>query len=382
LDDGGAPGIPNGDAGGSTDGGDGRDSSGGDDATGPVVCPTAPPFDETDTRLVDACTKPVWVAVGDLSRRAVSYDGSTWTDTSIAEADVPDGANTDLLAETTLAIHNGVIVIVGGNGIFSSADGGKSFQEAPNIKHPGFELYGPGVGFLNGSFWIVADGGTWTSTDGKTWTGWLDQTKLPGQSTLSADGSVVGGFPGHGHGVVSAGGKIIFTDDDTRYRMYDGTSWYESKVGAYSGWASGIAYGNGRYLMIGSTCCNSQPPTAMGLRATSTDGKVWSAITNDTAGALQVSDLNAVLWDGSRFFATAGVWIQEAYASPDGTTWSKASIDSAVGTIARDGNVWVGLAQTNIVRSTDGAAWTKSLTSTGENTQKWFNAIASGRVLK
>lgn len=347
-----------------------------------IVCPTAPPFDETNQALVEKCTKPVFVAVGDYSRRAVSNDAVTWTTSSIKKADVPAGANVDLIAETTVTVHGGVIVIVGGNGIFSSHDGGATFVEAPNVNHPGFELYGPGVGFLNGSFWVVADGGTWTSTDGSKWTGWLGDTKLTGHSTTSADGSVVASFNGHGHGVVTGGGKVLFADDATRYRTFDGTSWFESQIGAYAGWISGVTYGNGQFVATGDTCCNYAPPTAGTLRAVSADGITWRTATNDTPGALQVAAFGGVVWDGKRFLATAGPWVPEAYSSADGTTWTKETISGAMGTMTIQSGVYSAISHTSVFRSTDGATWTETLKSTGEEADKWFAGIASGRVLK
>ncbi len=351
--------------------------------TSPIVCPTAPPFDETNAALVAQCTKPLFVAVGDYTRRAVSNDGITWVDTSTKKADVPQGANPDLLAETTVTIHNGIVVAVGGNGVFYSHDGGKTFLEAPGISHPGFELYGPGVGFLNGHFWLVTEGGTWTSTDGKAWAGKLGQEQLPGQSTLTMDKNVTASFSGHGHGVIAGGGKIVFTEDSMRYRTFDGTNWFESKVGSYNGFATGIAYGGGRFLMLGSDCCAMPAPTSKGLRAVSTDGLKWSEITNDTPNVFQVADLSAALWDGSRFFVSAGPWAQEAYASPDGVAWTKTPINAAMGTLAAMDNVWAGSSHTSLLRSIDGGAtWKETLTSVGEDTDKWFASIAAGRVLR
>src|SRR5450755_1024474 len=46
---------------------------------GGVSCPTAPPFDSSDAELVAMCAKIVYASVGDNLRRALSFDGTTWT---------------------------------------------------------------------------------------------------------------------------------------------------------------------------------------------------------------------------------------------------------------------------------------------------------------
>lgn len=343
---------------------------------GPKPCPTAPPFDENDVDLVARCTKPVFVAIGNLNHRAISNDLVTFKETWIPKASLPPDTNFDLYGETSAIVRNGIIIVIGANGVFTSKNGGDTFTEATGIAATGFTLYGSGLGYLNGTFWLVANGGTWSSTDGSKWAG--TQGDVPVN-----DAGLPSSFGGHGHGVASGNGRIIFTNDNARYRMFDGTTWVEARVGDYGGFGTGITFGNGAFVMTGGTCCNIPSPNEYGLRARSTDGLSWQVITNDTPNAFQVSDFGGVIWDGARYYATAGPWSREAYESADGLEWKKTPINTAIGTVAIQGDVWGAIQQVNVVRSTDkGATWTVALPGTGENADNWYNNIVSGRVLK
>lgn len=358
-----------------------RDAGGPVDA-GPPPCPKAPPFDAKDADLVARCTEPVFVASGGRNRRVVSQDGLTWAETFIPAASISPGENQDLLGEGSVTIGNGIIALVGGNGVFYSKNGGRTFEES-NITHQGFDLYGSGMGFLDGTFWLNAYNGTWSSKDGATWVGQTGDSQLVGFSTLTEDGGLPAGWHGHGHGTAAGDHRIVFTNDDARYRMFDGTRWYESRVGNYGGFASGITYGAAGFLMIGTSCCNIPEPTMYGLRALSRNGIDWVITNNETDGGLRVSDLGTTIWDGSRYYTPSGPWIGDIYTSVNGLDWEQSSNRMNLGGIAIEGGVWVAISHDFIMRSTDrGATWTRVFSSEGENIENWFGSIGAGRVLK
>src|SRR5262245_50921490 len=60
----------------STEAGDASSDSG-DAESGPIECPTAPPFDDADAAIVRACATRIYVEGGDDSRVTISRDAGT-----------------------------------------------------------------------------------------------------------------------------------------------------------------------------------------------------------------------------------------------------------------------------------------------------------------
>jgi hypothetical protein len=336
-------------------------------------CPTHPPFDETDATLVQRCTQPVFVAVGGLNRRAVSNDGVSWRVTQLSPAEVAQVDNHDLLVETTVKVRDGLILAAGGNGLFVSDDGGKTFvlSDAP---HDGFNLYGPCVDRLGATFSLAATDGTWQSSNGHAWAGSMGDQFLPGTSTFAADGKVTAGFSKHCGGAVRGNGRVVFVNDDLRVRTFDGTTWFETKLGPQSGRAGGVAFGMGRFVAVFETEVGDR----IGLRAVSADGLTWAVTTNATPGALSFgAGVDDVTWDGQQFIAVGA----SQFLSPDGEHWTERSGSRGFSAIAVKDGVWVGVARSGLFRSLDGTTWVETLPANNDVAQDFW-VIASGHVLK
>ena len=268
------------------------------------ACPTAP-FDDSDQGVVDRCTVPIAVAVGNGLRRALSLDGQTW-DHDVYTPN--DGADQNEYSHRDVVIAKGLIVIVGDGGVFVSFDAGETFT----VTHTG-RFHDAGLTYFQGAIWVVSDFGTLSTVDGTTWKEWLGTATLPG--------NVPGTF-GANAGVVVGDGKLFAVSGrDGHRRFFDGTTWTEQTFDSSYGSLSASAYGGGRFLVLGSACCD----TAMyaGLRATSPDGVTWTLLTNASPGSGDYR-FGDVLWTGTQFFATGTQYGKETYVSSDGLTWDRA----------------------------------------------------------
>src|SRR5450432_434213 len=113
-----------------------------------VVCPIAPPFDDSDARVVQKCTRPVFVGVGNGQRRIVSYDGHTWEHDEWFPNQLADQNEN---SHRDVAIANGIIVIAGDAGILVSSDGGATYAVVENGR-----LHDAGLAFFQGALWVVS----------------------------------------------------------------------------------------------------------------------------------------------------------------------------------------------------------------------------------
>src|SRR5450432_2433742 len=198
--------------GGSTPSNAGSTSSSGGQAFDSGACPTAPPFDDTDPAVLENCTVPIAVAVGNGLRRAVSLDGQIWSH----EVYLPDSSLTDQNENShrDVLIAKGLIVIVGDGGVLVSADKGETFT----VSHVG-RFHDAGLAYFQGAIWVVSNLGTFATSDGKVWLEW------------PADAMVPGGLPGAfgaNAGTVVGGSKLLTVSNRNDHaRVFDGTAWTE-----------------------------------------------------------------------------------------------------------------------------------------------------------
>jgi hypothetical protein len=360
--DGEGGGTATGSGGGATTGSAGSSGGGG----GEIVCPTSAPFDTEAPGIKEKCTRVVYVAGGYAVRRIVSYDGATWENDV---SDPEDGQGQDEHAISGIAIGRGVIVATGDGALRVSKDG-KNWDVVDSVPGTNFSLHSSKVAFAQDRFYLVGNGGTWTSDDGLNWSGVLGEDKFPGTD-------VTGSFGGHTQGWAYGAGNLVFTNDDARVRVFDGTTWSENKVGNYSGWLDSIAFGNGRFVVTGRSCCGAQPPTADGLRAHSADGVTWEdVVTNDTGPQL---DFGPLFFDGSRFLAAGS---KDGLTSVDGVTWTPQQFSESISSVAVYEGNYLGSSGHQLYTSKDGISWTKTHDDQSTGSPWEMYVVAVGRILK
>ncbi|HZH03989.1 MAG TPA: hypothetical protein VEY30_09405, partial [Myxococcaceae bacterium] len=285
--------------------------------------------------------------------------------------DSQDGKGQDEHAISGAAVGNGVIVTVGDGGALVSTDGKTWTRIEALPRWP--QLHSSKVAFADGRFIVVGNGGTWTSPDGMAWVGVTGDAALPGGD---ADGNPIpGGFSGHVGAWAAGDGKVLFTNDNALYRLFDGARWYQAKLGNYAGWLNSAAFGNGRFVMTGETCCNMQSPTSGGLRTASTDGRTWpTIITNESGEYLSFGNL---VWDGTRFYAASGT---DALVSQDGLTWSQVAMSANLREATFFEGTYYGTDGRHIYTSADGRAWTRIYE--GAEGSWYLGTLVVGRILK
>jgi len=330
--------------------------------SGPVTCPTSPPYDESDQALLAACTRPVVVGVGNGLRRVVSYDGQNWQyDVWFPNTASDQNEN----SHRDVAIANGLIVIVGDGGILVSADGGATYSN-PNTAR----LHDSTVAFFKGAFWVEASEGTFSSSDGVNWTAWPDPTPLPG--------NVPGGFSGKAS--ATDGKRLMVLDSiDNAYRVFDGSSWVEHMLSSDYGQLATLGYGGGIFVLLSDFCCDTTQYA--GLRAASTDGgQSFTLVTNASPGASDLRFGESVIWTGAAFFATGGEFDSRGYDSTDGLVWTQHQMSVAIGQVAGFQGAIIGSKGNVLYRATDETNWTATHTAVGD-AQWGFTRIATGHVL-
>jgi hypothetical protein len=325
-------------------------------------CPSAPPFDDTDQTIIDQCTVPVAVAVGNALRRAITFDGQTWID----EVYMPSaGPDQNEFSHRDAVIARGLIVIVGDGGISTSFDGGATFS----VTQAG-RFHDAGITYFQGAIWALTNLGTFASTDGKTWQSWLPTMSLPG--------GVSGDFPASS-GVAASGSKLVATTWRTNsMRVFDGTTWTHRMLDSSYGSLSKTTFGGGRFLILSDACCDKA--MYAGLRATSTDGVAWTLLTNASPGSATYR-WGDVLWDGAQFVANSTQYGKQTFVSKDGLTWDARPTNVGIGPMALLDGVYVGSQDGQLFRSNDAITWTMTHTAIGDKTVGFVH-IRSGRVLR
>jgi hypothetical protein len=313
---------------------------------------------------VSACTVPIAVAVGNGLRRASTRDGMTWDH----DVYLPDtGADQNENSHRDVLVARGLVFVVGDGGLLVSSDGGETYAIAKAGR-----FHDSALVYFQGMVWAITNLGTLSTTDGKTWNETAASAMLPG--------NVPGAFGATGGAAVSGGAKLLAVSGrNTSARVFDGATWSEHAFDATAyGSLGSAAFGGGRFAIVGQACCDKTG--FAGLRATSPDGLAWNVLTNATAGAAATLRFGSVIWDGTRFFATASQYDKRSYTSSDGLAWTIAQTNLGVGAVTRFQGAYFGASAALIYRSPDGATW--SLVHTGIGDAKWgYTALASGVVL-
>jgi hypothetical protein len=327
----------------------------------------APPFDSSDATLIAKCGEVVFASVGDNLRRALSFDGTTWTnDVENTDASKLADARLGEYELSSVIIENGIILASGDGGVFRSTDGATwtHVEDTPTGLPSGIALHQTRVGFGRGgafglgTFGITGNGGTWTSTDGATWTSWND-----GQGMIKGT-SIDANFSGHGHGTAFGNGKLIFAGDNNVTRVFDGSTWSVGAIDGLGQTVSDLAFGSGVFIGV----------TDSGERAVSADGVTWNAVSD---GSFRFGSL-FVDGDGKHIYASATEYSKQLYASLDGLAWTTTDTDTGFFGIALHAGLWVGAQQTGVSTSTDGTAFTKRT----KDDEFGLYAVAVGYVLK
>ncbi len=266
-------------------------------------CPTAPPFDTLAPEL-QRCLEPLLLAIGNRSRRIVSFDGQTWLADQIDDGNTVNGQMLDDAA-TGAAFGKGYIVAGSDFGIFTSADRGQTWVKAPP---PAPQQWGQGIhvspmAFTGRKFVAYSDTATFTSSDAFVWEKHV-VTTFNG-SHIAFFGNAVGA---NGRIVASGGGSALNVSDD------DGVTWRQIEVGITGGLRS-LIYANDTFVGL-----------AKGARLSSKDnGDSWQVAIDDCAANDPVKCVGdgpseLTLRDGGFVFTTSGNAILE---SNNGVDWAK-----------------------------------------------------------
>ena len=265
-----------------------------------------------------------------------------------------------------IAVSNSEFIAVGSpNPILRSTDG-FSWSDVTPVPTPVSQL--ENVEWNGSQFLAVGTGGgTFRSIDGLLW-----------QQAYVSMSTALRGIAWDGSRWVVKGEWPLLV-----YSSPDGSSWtLEADIEAPKA-TEGLAYGNGRYVIVGSFGVNLSSTDRVnwvhqysgpydhlngvatsgvrlvavgesGATVSSPTGRSWTAHPLPSA-----VDLHGVAWSGTEFLAvgeTGALW-----ASPDGVSWSERPIggvvDTLYGVVSAADHVVVGGSGT-IASSSDGLSWT------------------------
>ncbi|MCU0290402.1 MAG: IPT/TIG domain-containing protein [Thermoanaerobaculaceae bacterium] len=229
------------------------------------------------------------VAVGDGGRLLTSHDGLRWQGTSVSGV-------YELSGFSAVAWNGSRFVAAGTNsmcqGLLARSDDG--FHWSSRVIQDDMmvvDLVWDGTRFV-----AIGSGRAWTSRDGDSW-----EVAYAGQENL-------GTFLRSNGSMLLAGwkswGGFVYTSPDA-------VSWVKRPLPA-DNWQLFSATWNGSLFMAVGTLAGSPPEP---LVATSSDGQEWTRLTTDLATGFRPT---AVVWDGSRFYASSS---EGASSSADGKTW-------------------------------------------------------------
>jgi hypothetical protein len=215
-----------------------------------------------------------------------------------------------------------------------------------------------GIAYGSGKFVAVGDSAAsptpdvvFTSTDGVTWS--------PVSNFATTNSYDLGA-------VTYGGGQFVAVGQNTTIMTSpDGNTWTRRFAASGSSYFIGVTYGNGLYVITGSSSPGDD------IIETSPDGITWTA---RTAGIPGNQPIRGVAYGNSLFVAVADNG--ETTTSPDGITWTRRAVASVLG-INANGIIYAnglfvavygdGTNGSKIITSSDGINWTTQNTITGNN---------------
>ncbi len=239
---------------------------------------------------------------------AYSTDGITWT----ASADHPFGRG----VSNSVAYGNGKFVAVGTDvynkgGIIASSTDGITWTEVMTTVYKYYDIVWGADKFVIGGGQGSGKGMAYSS-DGVTWTAVKDTGAIDSAIDKIAWGD----------------GKFIVGTTNIAYST-DGIKWTEAAnnpfglAGDWGNFSSGsihdFAYGNGKYVAVGSYGRSTYPPDKNSQIAYSTDANNWTVVEDSVFGKNYV---NAITWGNGMFIAGGTSGGKMAY-STDGVTWTE-----------------------------------------------------------
>lgn len=131
--------------------------------------------------------------------------------------------------------------------------------------------------------------------------------------------------------------------DNTIVVSEDGLTWRKVHGPVGLGYLVDIAYGNGRFVALGT-----------GYAFVSEDGESWQEVSLPTGFAM---DLAGIAFGGGRFVATGQ--LGNAYVSEDGLTWERVNVgtDKGLGNPVYTGTLFLTTDGERVFASPDGLSW-------------------------
>jgi hypothetical protein len=331
--------------------------------------------DNTNNLTAIAYGNGRFVALGaDSNTCYVSFDGDTWVQGT-------NGLSGNLF--TAVCAGNGIFVAANNSGLlFSSGDGTNWTEQAATRNYIG------GIAFGNGEFVAAANNQScYTSADGASWVevaspqstfgepaywysilfnngtfyfaGQGGDTGNSSAASLSATPAlnwqtaeyVPGAFDTNDYLLAAIYGDNQFVavgnDPGVTFSSPTGLGWLQGGLSMSGSVATGIAYGNGLYVVVNSA----------GQIFASPDGTTWS----NTADS-QLT-LNAVAWGSNEFVAVGYLSGPVALTSTNGTVWTQRNpniqnTQVSLRAILYDGSRFVAAGDNGtIATTTNGISW-------------------------
>jgi hypothetical protein len=288
--------------------------------------------------------------------------GGTWRTASVTEVNYEYAAtqNTYFAIDTsstgaTVSIrgigYGKDTYIVGGHGgLMNTSTDGTTWVAVTSGSTT--SVYGITFG-INDDYFVASNSGGYTATsrDGTTWGTWA-----PVASGATNNAVTVEYFNGF---------YLLGTVNGNILKSTNGITWTYKKQQLYSGGTNGFAYGEGRFVAVGSTS----------VYTSDDDGENWTSRTSGATGT--INDVTYGKDTGKFVYVTGAGGIG---TSTDGTTWSYNSSVTATALykIMYGNGLYVGCGDNGfIISSTDATTW--STYSTGSATNHSAIAYIEGR---
>ena len=250
----------------------------------------------------------------------------------------------------SIAFGNGRYVTVGGTtytGYYTTSSNGTDW-DTPEKLPDDVLIFNEGhcIAFGNGKFVISSRGGVYVSSDGMNWTSVCVETSISKTSTWGKICFSNGNFYLLGG---QSGASFMGISND-------GSNW--NVISTIESFNMGIAYGNGKYVMVRNGNVTSRPSWS----DISSDGVNWSkgGTINDT---MLVKDVAF----GNGKFVAVGKPSAKVFYSTDGVNWS---IGQNVpqyyfNSVIFNGEKFISAGTSgHVIQSTDGVNWTDTKLST------------------